>query len=220
MLSLELPLINKALNHYFGRFLLQAGPLFSLSPPIKNIGEVVSIGGKKSHADIVCQEHAWPILTEGVECIVLHHSLDFSCSPHDMLREAARCIRPGGHLLIIGFNPFSAWGIYRRFTTTVLSDSHSLTYARLADWLKLLGFSVEQRWIGGYSWPRSNILNSKAMKFESIAQQRKWLGNGFYIISARKLMIQPTPLENKRLNILKGMAPIPVVNRSDLKANE
>lgn len=199
---------------------MQTGPLFSLSSPIKNIGEVVSLGGKTSHADIVCQEYAWPILTEGVECIILHHSLDFAVSPHDVLREAARCVRPGGHLLIVGLNPHSVWGIYRRFTTSILNGSHSLTYARLVDWLKLLGFSVEQRWTGGYSWPRSNSLSSKSMKFETLGQQRKWIGNGFYIVSARKLMIRPTVLEDKRLNILKGMAPIPVVNRSDVKVNE
>lgn len=215
LLSLEKPIIDKALSYYFGRFLLQAGPLFSLHAPIRNMTEIVSVGISDSGADIIHEEHAWPILTEGVECVVLHHALDFASSPHDVLREAARCVRPGGHLLIVGFNPYSLWGIYRHCTRSVLNKTHSLSYMRLTDWLRLLGFSVERQWKGGYGLPKS-----KWTKLELMGQRKNWFGNGFYIISARKLMVTPTPSEKKRRSILGGLAPIPVVNRSDAKIND
>ncbi|UYZ84922.1 class I SAM-dependent methyltransferase [Entomomonas sp. E2T0] len=219
LLSLEKPLIEQALTYYFGRFLLQAGPLYNLVQPIKDVDEIISVGCEGFNADIVCEEHAWPILTEGVEAVVLQHTLDFAYSPHNTLREAARCIRPGGHILIVGFNPYSYWGIYRRCHFGVLSKSHSITYSRLMDWLRLLGFAVERTWKGAYGLPNSVVVD-KVIGLEAIGQHRKWWGNGFYIVSARKMMIQPTPLKSKKKSILGTLAPIPVVNRNDVRVDE
>lgn len=220
LLALETPLIEQALAYYFGRFLIQAGPLFNLTVPIKDIKEIISIGSESSKADIICDEHAWPILTEGVEAVVLQHALDFAYSPHNLLREATRIIRPGGHLLIVGFNPYSYWGIYRRCYFGVLSESHGISYVRLTDWLTLLGFAIEKTWTGGYGLPSNASANQPLSKFELLGQRRQWWGNGFYIVSARKMMIQPTPLENKQQSILESLAPIPVVNRNDVRVDE
>ncbi|MFD1261807.1 methyltransferase domain-containing protein [Entomomonas asaccharolytica] len=220
LISLEKPLIDQALSYYFGRFLLQAGPLYNLVQPIKDVDEIVSVGYEGFNADIICEEHAWPILTEGVEAVVLQHTLDFAYSPHNTLREAARCIRPGGHILIVGFNPYSYWGIYRRCYFGVLSKSHSITYSRLVDWLRLLGFNVERTWKGAYGLPNSVVVQDRVVGLEAIGQHRKWWGNGFYIVSARKMMIQPTPLKSKKKSILGALAPIPVVNRNDVRVDE
>lgn len=220
LLSLEKPLINQALTYYFGRFLLQAGPLYNLQQPIKDVDEIISIGGEGINADIVCDENAWPIQTEGVEAVVLQHSLDFAFSPHNIVREAARCIRPGGYLLIVGFNPYSYWGIYRRCHFGLLSNSHSISYGRLMDWLRLLGFAVERTWKGGYGLPNNTVVQDKVIGLEAIGQHRKCWGNGFYIISARKMMIQPTPLKSKKKIILGNLAPIPAVNRNDVRVDE
>lgn len=217
LLALEQPIVDKSLSHCFGRFLLQVGPLCTIASPIKGIAEIVSLGGEGANADIICQEYAWPILTEGIECVLLQHALDFASSAHNVLREAARCVRPGGHLFIVGFNPYSPWGVYRRCSKNALSYSQSIAYGRLVDWLKLLGFSIEDYWTGGYGLPR---LRFGMSKHEVIGQQRKWYGNGFYVINARKLMIKPSVLEKKRRTLLDGIAPIPVINRSDIKLNE
>lgn len=221
LLSLEKPLINKALNYYFGRYLVDYGPLVTEYTGIKDIREFVSLGCIGSDADIFTEEQSWPILTEGADIVVLRHSLDFAYSPHDLLREAARCVRPGGHILIIGFNPYSVWGAFRRCHFGLLRKSNSISHWRLMDWLKLLGFSIDKDWKGGYCPPINNAwLQAGFVGIEGIGQQYLFYGNGFYVVSARKMMVQLTPLKSRKKSILGGLAPIPVINRSDVEINE
>lgn len=47
--------------------------------------------------------HELPIEHESVDVALLHHSLDYSEDPHQLLRESARVLMPYGHLLIFGF---------------------------------------------------------------------------------------------------------------------
>lgn len=220
LLALEQPFINEALSYYFGRFLLDVGPFLKLAEPIKDINTIVSLGCEGANVDIISEEYAWPIQTESVEIVTLRHALDFSYSPHNLLREAARCIRPGGHLLIVGLNPYSLWGVYRRCHFGIWSKSHSVSMSRLFDWLRLLGFAIEQQWTGAYCLPTKGYKEGKLTALETIGQKYHCWGNGFYVVSARKMMIQPTPLVAERKPILNSLAPVPIINRSDVKVNE
>lgn len=221
LLALEAPLLQRALNYFFGRYLLHYKSLdFTFKLP-QEIKELISLGCKNAEADIVTAEENWPILTDSVDVVVLQHSLDFAISPHDLLREAARCIRPGGYLLIAGLNPYSLWGVFHRYQLGPLNYSHSITCRRLLDWLRLLGFSLEKQWTGGYCLPTGNRHQAdKLTRIESMGQHRKWWGNGFYIVSARKMMFQLTPLDTKEKLLLNKFPLIPLVNRSDVKIDE
>src|SRR5690606_40394232 len=66
------------------------------------------------------------------------HGLDFSLSPHALLREAARSVRPGGHLLIVGVNPWSAWGATRLVSRKAFRHARCIRPTRVSDWLNLL----------------------------------------------------------------------------------
>lgn len=220
LLALEQPIIDEALSYYFGRFFLDVGPLPKLAGPIKDIDTIVALGNKGANVDIISEEYAWPIQTESVEVVALRHALDFSHSPHDILRESARCVRAGGHLLIVGLNPFSFWGVYRCCHFGIWRKSHSVSFSRLCDWLRLLGFAVEQQWTGAYCLPTDGSGDRKLTALEVLGQKYRCWGNGFYVVSARKMMIQPTSLTAERKNILTSLTPVPVINRSDVKVNE
>ncbi|HSC68843.1 MAG TPA: methyltransferase domain-containing protein, partial [Cellvibrio sp.] len=83
-----------------------------------------------------------PLGNESIDAVVLHHSLDFSQSPHHLLREATRIVIPKGHLIIIGFNPLSLWGLCaslaRVFKIQPRWRFQYLRMGRLMDWLKLV----------------------------------------------------------------------------------
>ena len=54
-----------------------------------------------------------PLDTKSTDVVILPHTLDFCDDPHQVLREVSRVLRPEGHVVILGFNPMSMWGLRR-----------------------------------------------------------------------------------------------------------
>lgn len=58
---------------------------------------------------IRCRWDALPFAPESLDAVSLPHTLDVAANYHAVLHEVVRSIRPGGHLLVAGFNPWSLW---------------------------------------------------------------------------------------------------------------
>ncbi|MCK5386086.1 MAG: class I SAM-dependent methyltransferase, partial [Gammaproteobacteria bacterium] len=54
-----------------------------------------------------------PMKSDSIDIVILPHVLDFSAEPHQVLREAERVLIAEGHVVILGFNPWSAWNVVR-----------------------------------------------------------------------------------------------------------
>lgn len=90
---------------------------------------------------VIARNEELPFEHNSIDVVLLHHALDFAQSPHQVLREAARVLRPGGYLLNVGFNPMSWWGVYRKLKCnkeTVPWQGHFISPQRMHDWLALL----------------------------------------------------------------------------------
>lgn len=211
-------LLNEELARYFGGYLVHYGP--SAQPPQgpTQIKCSVALGAPLPGVDIACDEHSWPLGEHAADVVVLDHGLDFSLSPHGLLREAARSVRPGGHLLIVGINPWSAWGLRHLFARDALAEAHCISHGRVSDWLRLLGFSLEKRQFGCYRPP----LSSKAWQTRLQAMER-WGGRlqapgaGFYLLVARKMVVGLRPVRPARREPMGKLLPLPVakVSRRD-----
>ena len=63
------------------------------------------------------------------------------------MREVCKVLRPGGRLLICGFNPISLWGL-RRLTARLFDDAFSdvrfVNPWRLLDWMAVLGIEADE----------------------------------------------------------------------------
>jgi SAM-dependent methyltransferase len=112
---------------------------------------------------VVCQADELPFANESINLIILHHTLDITSQPHQTLREACRVLRSGGHIIIVGFNPLSSWGIRKLFNRKKKSpwSTRFLAPQRLEDWLNLLNFQMEHVShnffmppLGRFSWLR------------------------------------------------------------------
>ncbi|TVZ39304.1 methyltransferase family protein [Alteromonadaceae bacterium 2753L.S.0a.02] len=115
---------------------------FSLAPavvaPHKAVNTLCDIQG-------LAELDALPLADESIDVSILHHVLEFSPNPHQVLKEAARVTVPRGHIIIFAFNPLSLVGAFQmmaQFTSgKPIWRRRPLRAGRIRDWLEFLDFS-------------------------------------------------------------------------------
>lgn len=133
--------------------------------------------------------HELPIATHSVDLAVLPHVLEFAEKPHDILREIDRIMIPEGRLILIGFNPWSFYGVRRLLDRgdEVPWNARFLSLVRLRDWLSLLGFDVADGHLACYAPPFRNPAWLNRFRFMEKSGQRWWgVAGGVYMLQAVK----------------------------------
>lgn len=219
LLTTERRIVETMLARRFGYHLLQLGcaelVLHDASPMGHKFSFCTFPEENTLHTAIARGEEI-PLGSESVDLVLLHHALDFSDQQHQLLREASRILIAGGHVVIVGFNPISSWGIRNKLLwwgqPRAPWHASLLSTLRLTDWLKLLDFQVDQIKYGCYTLP----INAPAMIryssfLESLADRLNWPTGGIYTIVARKQAIPVTPiqLQRRRLNVHGLGMPLP-----------
>ncbi|CDF83347.1 hypothetical protein PKB_2000 [Pseudomonas knackmussii B13] len=220
MLAEEQRLLTDELARYFGGYLVHYGPHAELPASTGNIQRGVRLGPPLPGVEIACDECAWPLGEHAADVVLLQHGLDFCLSPHRLLREAARSVRPGGHLLVLGVNPRSAWGLRHYFARDGLRRARCISPGRVCDWLNLLGFALEKRRFGCYRPPLASALwQARLARMERWGKGLKGTGAGFYLLVARKLVVGLRPVRQPRREARGQLVPLPVakVSRRDSK---
>ncbi len=162
-----------------------------------------------------------PFRENSLDCVVIHHALDYSPNPHQCLREASRVVVPNGYIVVVGFNPWSALGISRFLPGSLLpSGGKQLTPRRIMDWLALLGFRVEQVESAQFLPPLAlKYIPAMSFKIDSMLNYMKAPFGGVYILVARKLVAGRTPIR-PQWRVLTGRGlPVPVSRASGARSN-
>lgn len=102
-------------------------------------------GHAGSASRIVADPMELPLAAGSLDGVVLHHVLEAAPDPRAVLREVTRALRPGGRLLVAGFNPLSLWSLAR--LRPALRGLKPVSTLRLNDWLAVLGFERSARTI-------------------------------------------------------------------------
>ena len=218
LLTAQRQALDEELARYFGGYLVHYGPAQAEPPKAPQIRCNVRMGAPLAGVHIACEEQAWPLGEHAADVVVLQHGLDFCLSPHGLLREAARSVRPGGYLLISGVNPWSTWGLRHYFARDGFRQARCISPNRLADWLSLLGFALEKRRFGCYRPPLSApAWQARLAGLERWGASLHAPGAGFYLLVARKLVVGLRPLQRARREPMGKLLPIPVakVSRRD-----
>jgi SAM-dependent methyltransferase len=194
----ERRLARSELRRLFGQVVVQVGgsagfPLIadSLAP----VRFHVILGGdlpKVSHCPvIVAEDNLLPFPTDSVDILVLQHSLDISAHPHQVLREAERILRPGGRLLLFGFNPTSSWGLRRMLSTPLGSllpwQARFMRRSQIEDWCRLLNLAPEISKHAVYGLPFVKKGVRQLFKlFEHRMAVNEWPTGAIYCVRAKK----------------------------------
>jgi SAM-dependent methyltransferase len=154
------------------------------------------------HPGMMAHTDAWPVMTDTVDAIVLPHSLELSHDPHQVLREADRCLIPDGHLVVFGFNPRSLWGVRRLLTRGAKQMPWGMRFismGRVMDWLNLLGFDTLHSRYLMHRPPLQNIRMLERLGFlDPAAGSGRMLLAGAYMLVARKRTVIMTPIKAMR----------------------
>ena len=149
-------------------------------------------------ADMHCVEDALPLQANSIDVLLLPHVLEFAHDAHRVLREAERVLIGEGHLVILGFNPWSFFGVrslLTRWQGRAPWHGRFIGTARVKDWLQLLGFDVLHVERGSYRPPsRSARLNQHLEFMERLGAFCWPLFGNIYVIVARKRVEGLTPL--------------------------
>ncbi len=163
-----------------------------------------------------------PFQSSSVDLCLLPHMLDFSDNPHQLLRESKDILVDGGHLVILGFNPYSLWGIRKLFSKANAPwNGHNYSIHKVRDWLSLLNFHVSGGMMLYYSPPIRNQQLREKFVFMENAGNRWWpMLGGVYLLIALKREVGMTVIDlgakvRKRafLNVAEPVAKRSVRNR-------
>ena len=139
-----------------------------------------------------------PFDSRSVDIMLLPHTLDFADEPHQVVREVGRVLTPEGHVVVLGFNPISLWGLWRllnRRRGATPWNGNFLQLARLKDWLKLLDFDLVQGSMLYYRPPLASETALDRLRFLDQAGDRWWpMAGAVYLLVAKKRVVGMTPL--------------------------
>lgn len=141
-----------------------------------------------------------PLPEESIDVVVLHHVLEYATNPHQILREANRVLIARGHIVIVGFNPWSLQGGYKLLAQWLGAGSvwrrSSLQASRLKDWLHLLDCEPVALQRGFHRLPVNHAGVLERFSFwERLSERLRSPLGGYYILVARKDRVGMTPIK-------------------------
>ncbi len=150
----------------------------------------------------VAAPESLPFEADSIDVALVHHALEYSHDPHQLLREAARVIVPHGHIIVIGFNPWSLFGLGSlpgRYFGHPIWKSRLLGVRRVCDWLKLLDFAVDDVQYRVFAPPVGHEgLLRRCRAIDRLAERWPLPGGAVYMIHARKQQGALTPVRGLR----------------------
>ena len=160
--------------------------------------------------DTVCASAAaLPLPPNSVDFVLLPHSLDMTKQANLILREVNICLQAEGYLVILGFNPWSLWGLRRLFSLRKQAPwgGHFHSSWQVKDWLGLLNYEItfNKKYIYR-PFSKSTHLFKKLAFLEPMISLLLPFAGSAYIIVAKKKVFGVTPLRPQWQKVRKVSA--------------
>ncbi len=220
LVAAEALVVAEALDNVFGWECLQIGAWGEgrdlLGACRTRHRAVLAQSAEASDADICGRPSQLPVMGDSIDAVLMPHTLEFASDPYAIVREADRVLVGEGHLVVLGFQPWSLWGRRARLSRSGFPPGlrRVLSERRAREWLKLLGYEVfaarrylyRTPWAGGLAQGEgADRLLRRGLTFP--------LPAGAYLIKARKQVYTLTPMRPRlRKAVLGGLVkPAPPV---------
>jgi len=200
LLAAEGELIGEALEDVFGWELLQVGAWGGardlLAASRTRHQTVIAPPAFAPGTDVLARAAQLPVVSDAIDAVLLPHTLEFAADPYAIVREADRVLVGEGQLLVLGFRPWSLWGLRARASRSGFPPGlrRVLSERRVRDWLVLLGYEVVAARHYLYAGPWA--AGSPGCDNHALLR-RGWvnpLPAGAYLLKARKRVYTLTPI--------------------------
>lgn len=199
LLATERALLIDELATLFGYHVLQLGSftapglLETSRIPHRVVLAPESYAQSSGASAVACAPDALPIAADSVDVVLLPHVLEFAADPHQILRECERVLIGEGHLIVLGFNPLSFWGLWRLaryWRGRPPWTGRFITPLRLRDWMQLLGFEVLRVQHYCFRPPFSHPGLARRLRVMERLGQTCWPAfGGAYLVVGRKRLV-------------------------------
>jgi SAM-dependent methyltransferase len=161
--------------------------------------------------DFVSSPEQLAVATDSVDAVLLPHTLERTPSPHALLREVDRILRPDGHLIVLSFAPGGLWGLRHLVSARGFPEGRErvIREGRLRDWLDLLSFEVGTTTRYCHTLPIERFKQVRLLPREERAQRWLPMFSGGYLLRAQKRVQPLTPVRHfkrpPRLRVVGGL---------------
>jgi SAM-dependent methyltransferase len=201
VLDAEKKFLMKYLTKYFGKQGLLIGvphqnELLKASIAAQQIVLTPLISKTRHIKTIESDFEELPIASGRIDLVILPHSLEYVDNPRKLLAEACRIVKPEGHLVILGFNPFSLWGIKKFFAKSDIPWSANFIRAgAIKEWLGLADFELVKQSALLFRPPLQHHGVYRKLGFlEWIGRKCYWPFGGAYMLIAKAKVVPLTPI--------------------------
>lgn len=212
-LANEQRLIRRALERVFGEQFVQIGCWGARNSFLRYARtqrrSIVDWRPEKA-PDFISDTEQLAIASDSVDAVLLPHTLEQVASPHALLREVDRILRPDGHLFVLSFAPGGVWGLRHLLSARgyPAGRERMIREGRLRDWLELLSFEVGVATRYCHALPVEDMKQKSSWRREEWAQ--RWLPflAGGYLLRAQKRVRPLTPVRTwkpARLRAVGGL---------------
>lgn len=140
-----------------------------------------------------------PIASGSVDLVLLPHTLEFVDNPRKLLSEACRVVKPEGYIIIVGFNPYSLWGLKKKLLKNNQCpwSNNFISASSVKEWLLLADFELIKQ-DGLFFRPPLQHHDSLFEKLKFL----EWIGSklwsplgGVYMLLAKAKVVPLTPIK-------------------------
>lgn len=143
---------------------------------------------------------SFPFAENSLHTVLLPHTLEFTLDPYQALQKGAKAVEPNGYIIIIGFNPWSLWGLRSLFSLGRHApwSGHFRRSACVKECLRVLNFSIVEQKQAVYRLPFLHPFKNKTIGFFTrFCRTFLPILGGVYIIVAQKKTYSMTPIDTR-----------------------
>lgn len=199
LLDMERSEVANILRKSYGDHLMQIGGTHDLqhcadSPILHRFQLVTEPSSDVYYPKIHANLRELPILPDSLNVVLLVHVFEFAEYPVRLLEEVYQSLAPGGQLIILGFNPWSYWGLLKMFSRKKECPWNGKFWSRahIKQWLRGYDYSIDVNKTLCFRSPRGKSRNRRITALtETLGQLCLPTLGGVYLIAATKQVYEP-----------------------------